>query len=365
MKKIIIILLVAILLLAGCTSSATNEVEPCEITGTSEITLVTDTGGVNDESFNQGTWEAIEAYCTTNTSVGAKYIETTDAAQMENNLKTASEQSEVVVVSGSSFATPVYNVAPLYPDVHYVLIDAEPTDANSQTQTLDNVMSFYFAEEQAGYLAGYVAGKTTKTNHIGFIGGEPVPGVNKYAYGFVQGAQEANPDIIIDVQYADSFADQTKGQTMADAMYGSGCDIIFQAAGGTGLGVINSAVQRAQQGEEVWVIGVDLDQYSKGTYVNGSGEEKSVILTSATKNLEVAVQTGLDAHFNNTWDGGSVDTLSIEDNAVGFPTENPNMEPSVIDEAYKSLDENKANISNDLETTNENITTATINGELR
>lgn len=368
MKKLIALLIAGLLVLAGCTSAETTtetDAKPCEVSGTTEITLVTDTGGINDKSFNQGTWEGIEQYCTENPSIGATYIESTDAAQLETNLNTAANQSEVVVASGFNFATPMGNVAPDHPDTNFILIDAEPADAEGNPIQLDNVMSYYFAEEQAGYLVGFVAGTITNTNHIGFIGGEAIPPVNKFAYGYIQGAQAANPEIIVDIQYAETFNDQTKGQTMADAMYGGGCDIIFSAAGGTGIGAINSAVEKNKAGEEVWAIGVDIDQYQDGVYTAPDGSEQSAVLTSAVKNVGQAAHAGLTAHFSGEFAGGTVTTLTIDEAGIGFPAENPNVDAALITEATDSLMANKENIASDLEGTEANITTATINGELK
>lgn len=366
MKKIIILLTASIFVLVGCTSSTEAVSTPCEsVDGTYEITLVTDAGGINDKSFNQGSWEGVEAYCTDNETVDAQYIETAESAQIETNLKTASEQSEVVIATGYNFSTPVYNVAPLYPDVNYIMIDAEPVDAEGNPVSMPNVMSYYFAEEQAGYLVGYVAGKMTKTNQIGFIGGEAVSTVSRFAYGYIQGAYAANPNIVVSVQYADTFVDQTKGQTMANTMYGNGCDIIFSAAGVTGVGVINAAITQNQEGNVVWAIGVDIDQYSEGIYTNSEGVETSAVLTSAVKNVSKASYAGLDAHFSGTWAGGSVTTLTIDDGGVGFPTENPNVDPALITEASDALTANKDSIANTLEGTIASVPTEVISGELK
>lgn len=366
MKKVIIILLALLLVLVGCSTTTTAETnDPClSEDGVYEVTFVTDTGGINDESFNQGTWEGIEKYCVDNTSVDATYIEATDSAQLESNLNIAAEQSEVVVASGFNFASPVGNVAPKHPDTNFVLIDSEPVDNSGEVMELSNVMSYYFAEEQAGYIVGYIAGKMTNTNHIGFIGGQAIPTVSRFAYGYIQGAQMANPNIIIDIQYADSFTDQTKGQTMATAMYGTGVDIIFSTAGGVTTGVINEAITRQKQGEDVWVIGVDVDQYNQGIYTDADGNEKSVILTSALKNVGNAAYAGLEAHFNNTFTGMTT-TLTYTEDAVGVPVENPNVEQGIIDQANASLETNIATVPHTLEEAEAIITTATIQGELK
>lgn len=367
MKKLLVLLTAFLLVLAGCSSATTTTTEdPClSDDGTYDITFLSDLGGINDKSFNQSTWEGVQKYCIDNTEVTATYIETTDGAQYETNLQLASDQSEIVVVSGNTFATPVYNVASVNPETSYILIDAEPTDANGQTQTLDNVMSYYFAEQEAGYLVGYIAAKTSKTGHIAFIGGMPYPNVSKFAYGFIYGAQMANPDVIVDVQYAMTFSDSAKGQTMANAMYSNGADVIFSAAGGTGIGVMNETVQRKQNGEDVWAIGVDKDQYTDGTYTAEDGSEASAVLTSAVKNVGTAAYNGLDAYFGGTWAGGSVTTLSYADGGVGLPATNPNLDAALIEEAITSLEKNIDSIPDTLESTKETVNMQNVLGELQ
>lgn len=321
-----------IVLMSG-GNSATVEVDPCVAEdGTYEVTLVTDVGGINDKSFNQGTWEGVRKYCTENPDVDATYIETNDPATMETNLNTAASQSEIVIIPGFNAVTPISNVAPEHPDTQFVLIDAELPEPQP------NVKSYMFSAEDAGYLVGYIAGKTTKTNHIGFIGGEEIPNVTPFADGYIAGAEAANPGVQVDVLYADTFVDSTKGQTMADTMYSNGCDIIFAAAGGTGIGVINSAIQHRQQGEDVWAIGVDVDQYAEGTYTTPEGVEESAVLTSAMKNVGVAAYDALTEFYNGTFTQDT-EVMTVENGGVGLPATNPNVDQALIDEAFASCNE--------------------------
>lgn len=367
MKKVAISLMGSLVLLAGCSSATTTSEDPCASTdGTYEVTLVTDSGGINDDSFNEMTWMGVQEYCALNEDVSATYIETPDPAQLETNLKTASEQSEVVVPVGFNFAYPVYNVAPMYPETQYILVDAEPTDENYNVVEMPNVSSVLFKEQEAGYLVGYIAGKTTETDKIAFIGGQAIPTVSRFAYGFVMGAEDANPDVTINIQYSDTFTDENKGLTMADTLYGTGYDVIFTASGGVNKGVINSAIEHNKQGEEVWVIGVDADQYKDGIYTNAEGVEESVVLTSAMKHTGNGVQTVLNEYFTNGMQSGSV-TLGYSDYGVGLPATNPNLEEELVNEAYASLEETllEGELPTTPEDTTESISTVNIEGELK
>lgn len=366
MKKIVVLLIFTLCILVGCSSTETvNLSDPCSVTGTTEITFVTQSGSVNDKSFNQGIWEGIEKYCIDNPEVGATYIETTEDTNVEENLEKAAKQSDIVVASGYALSQPVANVAAEYTGTHFVLIDAEPRDSEGNVVQLDNVMSYSFASEQAGYLVGYIAAKSTNTDHIGFIGGEVSDAVNTFVYGYIQGAQAANPNIIIDIEYANTFEDVAVGRSLATTMYDNGCDIIFTAAGGTGIGVMEVAIERSTAGDEVWVIGVDVDQYSDGIYTAADGSQQSVVLTSAVKNVGSAAYAGLTAHFEEKWVGGSTTTLTIKDEAVGLPIDNPNLKPELVEEATAALYDNIDSIATDLESVEQVITTATINGELK
>ncbi len=352
MKKLLGTIALFGIMLAGCgpaTVSSSYEYDGACDQGTPVIGLVTDTGGVNDKSFNQGTWEGMEKYC--NFEVGGTYIETKDTSQRLANLEkmASTDGIEVVVASGYTFANDMYTVANEYPDTDFVLIDAEPTNPETgEAASLDNVVSYYFNEQEAGYLVGYIAGKTTETNRIGFIGGEEIPPVQKFGFGYVQGANDANSDVVVDYNYAGTFDDATIGNTTAQTMVSQGADIIFASAGGTNDGIVKAGIDSTKNGKPVWVIGVDSDMYDDGKYTNNEGEEASVILTSAMKMVNNAAYDGIDAHFNGEFPGGEVITLGFADDGVGLPEENPNLDQAIADEALAALAE-KSDIATDAE----------------
>ncbi len=343
MKKLLAMLSVVVVTLTGCaTASGTSEFAGACDENTPVIGFVTDTGGINDKSFNQGTWEGIEEYCAT-AGVGATYIESTDSSQVKSNLQqmTDTDGIEVIVGSGFNFATDMYEVASANPETDYIIIDAEPTNPETgEVEQLDNVASFLFNEQEAGYLVGYVAGATTESNRVGFIGGQEIPPVQKFGWGFVQGVNAANPEATVDYQYAGTFDDATTGNTIAETMIKQGSDIIFASAGGTNDGIVKAGVDNTVNGTPVSIIGVDRDMYDDGLYTDADGNEASVILTSAVKMVGNAAYEGIEGHFNDSFPGGQTTTLGLAEEGVGMPEVNPNLDDSVATDADASLEEN-------------------------
>lgn len=319
--------LAAALVVTGCSSKVTNK------TDNLKIGVVTDEGGAKDKSFNQSNVEAVDAWIKKNGGEMLPTIETKSHDKIVPNLENASKVADVISIAGFYFEKELPGVAEKYKNKKYIVIDAV-TDK-------ENVASIQFKEHEAGYLAGYTAALQTKTNKLGFLGGAKVPAVEKFGIGFVEGAKAAKPDVEILYQYSGSFTDIPKGKTIAATMYDAGVDIIFQAAGGVGAGAIKEAQERAQNdlktGEiKHWIVGVDRDQYQEGlvkaTDKDGKEVEKSVILTSAVKRIDVAVTKALDEIKAGNFKGGAANAklLSIQDGAVGLPENNPNLSEDVI-----------------------------------
>ncbi len=364
MKKVLSMLTIGILILSGCAvessgsefAGACSEYDPV-------IGFVTDAGGINDKSFNQGTWEGIEEYCANN-QVGATYIETVDSSQLKSNLDLVAETEgiEVVVASGFVFANDLYSSAKEHPETDYVLIDTEPTNPETgEVEQLDNIMSYSFNEQEAGYLVGYIAGKMTETNRVGFIGGLEIPPVQRFGYGYIQGVNAANPEATVDYQYTGTFDDANVGNTTAETMIAQGTDIIFVSAGSTNDGVIKAAIDNTVAGNKVQIIGVDRDMYNDGLYTAEDGSSASVVLTSAIKVVGEAAQEGLTKHFAGEFEGGTNTTLGFAENGVGLPEVNPNLDQAIIDEAKASLAD-KGQVATDKEEF-KNELTISINGK--
>ncbi len=335
MKKIIsvmAVLLSAILIFTGCSSKKESSTTTTDKNAL-KIGVVIGEGGAKDKSFNQANIEGVQAWAKANGAVAHNPVENKTTADIAPNLKNVSGLSDVVSVAGYDFEEEIPKVAKEFPNVKYVYIDAAVKG--------DNIMSAVFKEQESGYLAGYVAALHSKTGKVGFIGGLKIPPVEKFGLGFVQGAKAVNPDIEIYYQYSGTFADINKGKTLAATMYDEGVDVIFTAAGNTGNGAIKEAQERAvndvkESGEvKHWVIGVDKDQYEDGLFKakdkDGKDVEKSVIVTSAMKSVDVAVKDILDRIKAGTFTGNTVLTFGIKEKGLRLPAENPNLPKETSD----------------------------------
>jgi basic membrane protein A len=281
---------------------------------TYEIAMVTDLGTINDKSFNQGTWEGIVAYAEAN---GKTYNYYQPAAQSTEIYLDMIEQAvnagaKVVVTPGFLFEEPIYNAQDMYPDVHFVLIDGNPHDAGySDFRTEANTVGIVYAEEQAGFLAGYAAVKDGYTK-LGFMGGMAVPAVVRFGYGFVEGAEYAAKELGLEglqmnYHYTGSFDATPEAQALAASWYNGGIEVIFACGGAVG-----NSVMAAAEAAGTKVIGVDVDQ---------SGESETVI-TSAAKGLAASVEQTLDAFYNGTFPGGEAQVKDAALDGVSLPMEN-------------------------------------------
>ena len=181
-------------------------------------------------------------------------------------------------------------------------------------------------------MAGLATALKLQDGDVGFVGGLEIPAVQKFNWGFQQGVAYANEHygttIGMDKSnfvYQGSFADLAGGQQLAMAMYDKGVDAIFAAAGGTGVGVINEAKNRRLAGQDVWAVGVDVDQYSVGDMGNG----ESCILTSAMKDVTGVAYDQAIAAANGTFKGGQHLSLGVAEDRAGIPASNPNLTPEI------------------------------------
>ncbi|MGI5839349.1 MAG: BMP family lipoprotein [bacterium] len=300
-----------------------------------KVGMVTDTGTIDDKSFNEGTWNGILKYKEDTQAIEEKYLQPsgeqhTDYLAAINDL--VDNEYSIIVTPGFKFETAVNEAAGLHEDVTFILIDGMTHAGDMEFVAHDNVVCIYFNEHETGFLAGVAAALSSKTGKLGFIGGMEIPAVQRFGWGFVAGMRYANATygtnaVMTDYIYQGTFIDTAAGQTLAAGMYDKGIDIIFAAAGGVGLGVFSEAKQRAEQGEEVYVIGVDSDQYEQGVISSG----KSITLTSAMKRVDVAAYEYIDAKLKGTFPGGEIITLALADGAVDLPAENPNLSEDTLD----------------------------------
>lgn len=349
MKKRLLAALVAagmtVSLLAGCGSGTGSNTSSTTKTKT-KVGMATDSGTIDDKSFNQGTWEGIEKYQKDKGTIDSKYLkpageQETDYTNAINDL--VDSGYKIVVTPGYKFETAVNKAADDHTDTTFILIDGQTHTSDKPNDFVkhDNVVCVFFNEHEAGFLAGVAAALQTKTGKLGFIGGMEIPAVQKYGWGYKAGVAYADKNLgakaqVTEYVYQGTFNDVAAGKTLAAGMYNKGVDIIFAAAGGVGNGVFTEAKERAEKGQNVFVVGVDTDQYDMGKLSNG----KSVTLTSAMKGVSTAAYNYIDAKLNNKFPGGQVITLSLKDKGVDLPAQNPNL----TDDTMKKVNQAKQDV---------------------
>lgn len=308
MKKLL--LLVASLVLVFGLAACGEEKE------TYEIAMITDSGTIDDESFNQGTWEGIVEFCDDNELTYKYYkpLEVSDDAYLDAIELAIEGGAMVVVTPGFLFETSVFAAQTLYPEVKFILIDGTPHNgdwANGPTWRTDaNVLPILFAEHESGFLAGYAAVMDGYRN-LGFTGGMAVPAVVKFGVGYVAGAYYAADELNVDLVFGDAtyhyfgdFAPSDDHKNLASSWYVAGTEIIFAAAGGAGASVMAAAADNEEN-----MIGVDIDQ---------SGQN-DVVVTSAMKQLGNAVQQGLQTYLDDAWVGGTTVVKNATNDGVALP----------------------------------------------
>ena len=282
-----------------------------------KVALVTDVGTIDDESFNQATWEGVKTYCE---GAGVEYTyyqpsADSDDARVETIETAIGDGYNVVVMPGFLFGPSILMVQDQYPEVYFVAIDVGEGDL-----TLDyvdygtpsaNTLCITFQEDQAGYLAGYAA-VADGYRSLGFLGGMAVPAVIRYGYGFVQGANAAAEDlgvtdeVSIKYTYGGQFSGDASITAKMEGWYTSGTEVVFACGGG----IYTSALEAAENNGGK-VIGVDVDQ----SYIS------DLFITSAMKNLSNSVVAALTNLANGEWEGGQVQNKSLQEgDYVGLPT---------------------------------------------
>jgi len=334
--SVLLVTLMAVTMLAGCAGGGAKF----------KVGMVTDAGTIDDKSFNQGTWEGV-VKAANELNIESNYIKpagTTEADYLKEIGNLYDAGFKLIVAPGYKFETAIFQAQDKYKDAKFVIIDGSPHAGDYNVVVGKNTVSIFFAEEQSGFLVGVAAALQLKEGAVGFIGGMKVPAVQKFNWGFQQGLAYANANfgtkMTIDkenVIYQGSFDNVAAGQQLAAQMYDKGVKAIFAAAGGVGIGAINEAKTRASAGNEAWIIGVDVDQYSEGIYTDG----KSVILTSAMKRIDQASYDMVMAEKDGKFPGGQILTLNAKNDGVAIPAENPNLDDEVEKQVAQVLSDIK------------------------
>lgn len=315
--------------LVGCKSD--NAASDSAATGVLSVGLVTDEGGINDKSFNQTANLGVEK-AVSDLGVSYKYVESAKKEDYEPNIQSLIDNgAQLTYAVGYQLADAVKVAAQNNPDSKFCLIDS--------VVEADNVQSVTFKEEEGSFLMGVIAGLTTKTNKVGFIGGKDQDTIVRFEAGFAAGVKAVNPEAAVGlisadgtsagstVKYADSFSDTNKGYELATSLYEAGCDVLYHAAGGVGIGMFQAAKAFNEKGQQVWAIGVDMDQaYSLPEF-------ESVILSSMMKRVDLATFDAAKAMIDGNFEVGTK-ALGIAEGAIGMAdSTSKNTAPEVIEKA--------------------------------
>lgn len=329
-------------LLAACGSDenttenegSSNEGTETEETSDFSVAMVTDVGGVDDKSFNQSAWEGIEKFGADNGleqgDGGYDYLQSASDADYVTNLNNlVRREFDVVFGIGFLMEAAVNDIAQQQPDAQLAIIDAVVDQPN--------VASVLFKEQEGAFLAGVAAALMSESKQIGFVGGMEIPVIERFEAGFLAGVAAVDPAIEVDVQYTGKFDDASLGKTTANRMYSSGVDIIFHAAGGTGNGVFAEAKERKTKdaNANVWVIGVDSDQYEEGAV-----GDTNVTLTSMLKRVDEAVYRISESAMNGEFPGGESVVYGLAEEGVGLA----DSRGAIPDDVMAQIDEFKQQI---------------------
>ena len=259
-------------------------------------TMVTDTAGIGDESFND---LALEGGQRAAEELGIEFnvLESQTAADYVRNLTDAAETSDLTVAVGFLLQDALTEVSAQYPDKYFAIIDAVVEG--------DNVASYIFREQEGAFLAGVLAGLTTTTGVLGYVGGIRIPPVMRYEVGYVAGIRSVNPGAEILIAYADDFENPTLGKELSLAQYNNNADIVLAAAGRTGIGTFDAAKEK---GQGFFVIAADQDQSELGAEFQ---------LAAVLKKLDTGVYEACEMVLNNAFEGGPRD-IGIAEDGVGL-----------------------------------------------
>ena len=304
----------AVVLFAGCKKEGDTGAGNNKSGSTFKVGLVLDKGGRDDKSFNSSAYRGA-SQAVKELGVELKEIESPDDNSFEPALKSLADRGfPLIIAVGFSQKDAVDKVAPLYPNVHFALVDA--------VSTVPNVASLMFAEHEGSFLVGYLAGLASKTGVVGFVGGMEVPMIKRFHLGYEAGVKEARKTAKVLVNYAgntsDAWANPARGKELALSQHNQKADIIFHAAGATGMGVFDAAEEK-----KFFAIGVDSNQ---------NWVKPGRVLTSMLKRVDNAVFEIIKESTQGQFKGG-LRTFSLKDQGVDFAMDEHNQ--SLV-EPYKT-----------------------------
>jgi basic membrane protein A len=308
-----------------------------------KVGMVTDSGTIDDKSFNQGTWEGIQR-AGKEFKLETRFLKpegTTEADYVKDIGNLYDGGFRMIICPGFKFETAIYQAQQKYKDAKFVLIDGQPHAGDFNPVLAENTVSILFAEHESSFLAGVATALKIREGEVGILCGMEIPPVQRFNWGFQQGIMYANdyyqtnvnikPENVI---YQGSFDNVAAGQQIAAMMFDKGVKVIFNAAAGTGIGAMNEAKKRVKVGQMAWVIGVDRDQYGDGIYEGN----KSIILTSAMKRVDEAAYAMIKSYKEGEFPGGQTLVFNAKNNGIGLPQVNPNLSKEIQSKVMEVLE---------------------------
>ena len=350
MKKILALVLAALMALAliGCSNASqpaaseapavseapaasdepvasdepTASEEPAAAGDEFKVAIVLGVGGLGDESFNDSMYDGCKMAMAEDSSVTVQVVEPTEVAEFEGHYMELAKTGEYDLIIGSGFdgVEAVQKVSALFPEQKFMFVDGDCGD-------LPNVTSVTFRDNEKAFLLGYMAAKKSETGKLGFVGGMDIPSINMFAAGFEAGAAYANKAVTVERKYVGAWNDTSTGKELALALYDSGCDIVYAAAGGSGLGVFTAA-----QEKNALAIGADTNQCLI---------DPDHIMVSGIRTLNNIIRDGILNAKAGTLTPGS-QSAGLKENGVDYIREGSNVE--VSDEIIAEVDQVKQDI---------------------
>jgi len=309
---------------AGTTSPTTTSGSGGNSNTSFKVGLSTDIGGLNDRSFNHLAFVGLQR-ADRELGVQTRVVQSKSPADYIPNLSALARQGYNLIIGvGFTEIQALAAVAKQFPKSHFAIVDV----SNADEGNLKNVQGLLFKEQEAGYLAGYAAALAAKARSgstVSSVGGQKQPPVDRYIAGYQAGAKAAVPGIKVLNGYSQDFANQAKCKEVALNQINGGSVVVFQVAGGCGLGALDAAKERS-----VWGVGVDADQAYLGTHV----------LTSALKRVDTAVYDSIRDAKNGKFKGGQDTVYGIQDEGVGigkFSPKTPKEIPGKVDAVRKQI----------------------------
>lgn len=329
----IAIILTSVIFTISCSTAGAIEND-----GRIKVGIVFDIGGKNDRSFNAAAWEGVQR-AEKDLDIVLRDVEPGNPTSIEPAMRAFAEKNfDLIIGVGFAQGPIMQKVAKDYPNIKFAIVDGVILDENGKPR--ENVASLVFREHEGSYLVGMIAAEKSKSGTLGFVGGMDIPLIHKFAKGYEEGAQSINPDIKVVQNYIGvtdhAWNNPGKGKELALAQLDKGADVIFTAAGNSGLGVFDAVEQKGKDNEgnaKTYVIGVDSNQ---------NGVKPGFVLTSMVKRVDNAVYDVVKEIKENRFNGG-FHVFGLDKDGVAYSLDQYN-KSLISEETLKKVEEAKKKI---------------------